>query len=1270
MVVNCVTKSVLMNRFSFFLVLMSLTSVLLGQITTTSNFSTFSTCSGTASNAQSFTFSVVGGSGNVSISAPTGYEVSFSASSSYATAITTASISGTAYVRLTSSATGTPSGNVQVARTNLTTVNIAVSGVATMSFPNGNSLAFDGVDDYVSVSGTSNATTLAGSQSFTVEAWVYPTAWKTNYWEGPIVDNTQSGDGNYALRVGDNGTVGFTIANGWNNETVISGQSLTLNSWSHLSGTYNHTTKVMSVYINGNLIASKTNNQWFNTPVNPTGTLFIGATTNWARYFAGRIDELRIWNRVLTPAEIQAGMNAPLTGNESNLMAYYQFNQGVSGGANTAVTSLLNSASASTGANGTLTNFALTNGNSTSNWVASVGHQVSGATTLCAGGGTSTYTTTASGGTWSSSNTAVATVNASTGVVTPVAAGTASIIYTYTSGSCSLTPSLPITVSAGPTVAATTPGSRCSSGNVTLSATASSAGATLTWYNQANGGSSLGTGTNYTALNIAATTTYYVDASENGCTSARTAVVATVLPALPTITTTSGKICGSGSSTLVANATNMSSSDIRWYTQATGGSALVGPTHPSNGTSNLVASFSAGEIGTTKTYYVEAQNACGTTSSRQTVTATSYVIPASPVTTSGTRCGTGTVDLTAAGGANIGIRWYDYIGAGMTLLGTGTTYTPTVSATTTFYAEAYNTLADAANLTCSSASPATATVNSTATWNGTGNWSDATKWSCGSGTTPTGLENIVVSSGTLTLSSDVTMTTLKTLSVNSGATLAIAPAYALTIPAGAVLSNSGTVLVDANSGNQGQLLLMGTYTKVGSGAVTVRRAYNVSSAPAYAKWIQISAPVDADLTSLGTVQANNLFYWNASNNNWTATAGATKFEAGKGYTAYYGPNGVTTTQSGTIELSGSPFVNPVIPTIAWSNGASNNALFYSTEKSGWNLVGNPLTSNLDFSAFSTGNGRNNVENSFYRWDPNKGGPGQAGYHAHAYTSADGNNNTIIPPLTAVWVRATSNSTPRLGNGNIGFSTHGHRNGTKPFTNTSKTDPDKFLVSVSDLASPLLKDNLSLAMIPGASDAFDGELDAWELLNSNELPNVYANFNEEWTTAKAVDFSTTSSVEKVIPVGVKSTQEMRPYRMHLNADLAQEGYTIYLKDRLLKNVHNLSTSDYVFAYTSAMEDRFELILTNAKTGALGLEEASRGALTAWVSGSELWITGLESGAQEIDVVGMDGRVVLSAQLRAEEGQPVTTSLPELPAGLYTVRVRANGMERGVRFAVQR
>src|SRR5205085_4198472 len=58
---------------------------------------------------------------------------------------------------------------------------------------------------------------------------------------------------------------------------------------------------------------------------------------------------------------------------------------------------------------------------------------VSGASPLCIGG-TSTYSSNGDGGgSWTSSNTSIATVNAS-GVVTAVAAGTTDIVYTVSTG--------------------------------------------------------------------------------------------------------------------------------------------------------------------------------------------------------------------------------------------------------------------------------------------------------------------------------------------------------------------------------------------------------------------------------------------------------------------------------------------------------------------------------------------------------------------------------------------------------------------------------------------------------------------------------------------------------------------------------------------------------------------------------------------------------------------------------------------------------------------
>ena len=78
-----------------------------------------------------------------------------------------------------------------------------------------------------------------------------------------------------------------------------------------------------------------------------------------------------------------------------------------------------------------------------------------------------------------------------------------------------------------PIITATTDNSRCGTGSVTLEATASTG--TINWYANATGGSSLATGTNFNTPSISSTTTYYVDATGNGCTTpTRTPVVATV----------------------------------------------------------------------------------------------------------------------------------------------------------------------------------------------------------------------------------------------------------------------------------------------------------------------------------------------------------------------------------------------------------------------------------------------------------------------------------------------------------------------------------------------------------------------------------------------------------------------------------------------------------------------------------------------------------------------------------------------------------------------
>ncbi|WP_432221764.1 gliding motility-associated C-terminal domain-containing protein [Flavobacterium sp. TMP13] len=191
-----------------------------------------------------------------------------------------------------------------------------------------------------------------------------------------------------------------------------------------------------------------------------------------------------------------------------------------------------------------------------------------------------------------------------------------------------------------PTINAVTPGTICGAGSVTLSATASSG--TISWYDIATGGTPIATGTTYTTPSLSVTKTYYVQASDNNCTSARTSVTATVT-AIPTITSTTGaEGCGPGTLTLKATA---SAGTVNWYANALGGTSLY------EGTEYITPNLSA-----TTTYYVDATNNSCTSGSRLAVAATVNTVSTLTLTT-------GSQNQTICTGAAITNTVYTFAGS-------------------------------------------------------------------------------------------------------------------------------------------------------------------------------------------------------------------------------------------------------------------------------------------------------------------------------------------------------------------------------------------------------------------------------------------------------------------------------------------------------------------------------------------------------------------------------------------------------------------------------
>jgi hypothetical protein len=160
---------------------------------------------------------------------------------------------------------------------------------------------FDGTNDEISLGSPSALRILKDK---TLEAWVNTSLVDASrrWIVGWVGGSLQTRRYNLHVINTGGGTIGMNIANGtadWVLTTYAVGASL-LNRWVHIAGTYingNH-----KLYLNGVYVATGSTNEDCDTSTN---NIKIG-TGDDATYFAGTIGEVRIYNRALTPSEVQS----------------------------------------------------------------------------------------------------------------------------------------------------------------------------------------------------------------------------------------------------------------------------------------------------------------------------------------------------------------------------------------------------------------------------------------------------------------------------------------------------------------------------------------------------------------------------------------------------------------------------------------------------------------------------------------------------------------------------------------------------------------------------------------------------------------------------------------------------------------------------------------------------------------------------------------------------------------------------------------------------
>ena len=173
-------------------------------------------------------------------------------------------------------------------------------------------LEFDGIDDQVST--PLNIDQGPGSPGVTFEAWVNPTS---------------PGDGRRHVISTDNGGFDWSILRENDQWHVFTGEGSRSTGFAVVEGRWQHLAAVFEPDRGVTFLMD--GQESFIPYINydfSDNNVTIGRNPRYPEFFAGAIDEVRVWNGTRTADEIRANMHQSLAGTEPELLGYWKFDEG------------------------------------------------------------------------------------------------------------------------------------------------------------------------------------------------------------------------------------------------------------------------------------------------------------------------------------------------------------------------------------------------------------------------------------------------------------------------------------------------------------------------------------------------------------------------------------------------------------------------------------------------------------------------------------------------------------------------------------------------------------------------------------------------------------------------------------------------------------------------------------------------------------------------------------------------------------------------------
>jgi beta-lactamase regulating signal transducer with metallopeptidase domain len=163
---------------------------------------------------------------------------------------------------------------------------------------------FNGKDSYIN---TDKKNVLNNAESITISCWIFPRRAKN--WESWICKDRLKWTSEWRMGFGENKNTewGFTMCNvieGRNNwaDYWITNSEVQLNKWTHVAVSADQDKNIVTVYMNGKKIGVLRDARKFEKS---EGSVRIGYQTDDNVYFDGKIDDIKIYKRVLSGEEVR-----------------------------------------------------------------------------------------------------------------------------------------------------------------------------------------------------------------------------------------------------------------------------------------------------------------------------------------------------------------------------------------------------------------------------------------------------------------------------------------------------------------------------------------------------------------------------------------------------------------------------------------------------------------------------------------------------------------------------------------------------------------------------------------------------------------------------------------------------------------------------------------------------------------------------------------------------------------------------------------------------